>query len=71
MKRPMLLSVCCLLPWVFAACERHSWEETKKLHEHHGDEAGHAEGGVSEAGVSDGGVSEGEHAATDAHKAED
>jgi len=42
MKKSMLLSICCLLPWVFGACERHDWEETKKLHEAHGGQAGHA-----------------------------
>lgn len=36
---PMLLAVAAV---AFVSCERHDWEETKKLHEqHHG--AGHGE----------------------------
>ena len=29
---------------VATSCERHEWEETKKLHEKHGHSAGHGEG---------------------------
>jgi len=42
---PMLLAVAAV---AFVSCERHDWEETKKLHEQHhgtghGEHADHAE----------------------------
>lgn len=42
---PMLLALAAV---AFVSCERHDWEETKKLHEqHHG--AGHGHGEHAEA----------------------
>lgn len=60
---PMLLAVAAV---AFVSCERHDWEETKKLHEQHhgaghGEHAEHAEAGHTEE-------AHGEHA--EEHKAE-
>ena len=51
MKHSIIPGLCCLLSFAFGACERHSWQETKKLQEHgHGAEAAaHAEARGSKA----------------------
>lgn len=61
---PMLLAVAAV---AFVSCERHDWEETKKLHEqHHGAAHGeHAEHGEPAAHAEE---AHGTHA--EEHKAE-
>lgn len=51
---PMLLAVAAV---AFVSCERHDWEETKKLHEQH---QGTAHGEHAEAGHAE--EAHGEHA---------